>query len=56
MIYQVDISYITGRDIPSRFYTSSFFRRMVKFGHSGFNLFGPMVKNSAVRFSIYSAV
>ena len=42
---------ITHRDIPS-----SLFRHMVIFGPSVFYLFGPLVINLAVRFSISSAV
>ena len=51
-----DHGYITRRDILSRFYTSSFFSSMVKFGRSVFELLVRMVKNWAIRFSIYSAV
>ena len=36
---------LSRRDIPSIFYTSSFFVRMVKFGHSIFYLFGRLVEN-----------
>ena len=52
----MDISYITSRDILSGYYTSYLFSLIVIFGRSVFDLFGRMVRNLAVRFSIYSAV
>ena len=62
------LDYITRRDIPSRFYTSSFFGLMVKFGPSvsavWSKIFGRLVKTfrpsgqnfSENQFFIYSAV
>ena len=47
MINRVDFSYITLRDISSRYYTSSFFGLMVIFGHS---VLAVGLNFSAVRF------